>query len=56
MLYKLATLISIIGCLLLLLFVFLTQYKGLTLPLMKPVLWITIVSLVVRILVRKRAK
>jgi hypothetical protein len=56
MLYKLTTLISIIGCLLLLLFVFLTQYKGLNLPLMKPVLWITIVSLVIRIGLRRRAK
>ena len=54
MLYKLVTLISIIGCLLLIVFVFLIQYKGLHITLMKPVLWITIISLVVRIALRKR--
>lgn len=56
MLYKLVTSITIIGCLILLLFVFLIQYKGVNIPVIKPVLWITVVSLIVRIILRKRAK
>lgn len=56
MLYKIVTSIVIIGCLILLLFVFLIQYKGANIPEIKPVLWITIVSLIVRIVLRKRNK
>ncbi|HET6872100.1 MAG TPA: hypothetical protein VFH42_03840 [Sporolactobacillaceae bacterium] len=56
MLYKIVSSIALIGCLILLLFVFLIQYKGVNIPEIKPVLWITIVSLIVRIILRKWKK
>ncbi len=56
MLYKISTIIAIVGCLVLLAAIVLEQFKGSTVPYLKPILWMTIAALLVRVGIRIKKK
>lgn len=56
MLYKIATVVVIIGCLFLLTSIALDQLKGFSIPYLKPVLWVTMAALFVRMGIRFKKK
>lgn len=55
MLYRITTAITLLGCIILLILIFLEQYKGFTVPVLKPLLWITIAAFLTRVIIRARS-
>lgn len=54
MIYRLVTIIMIAGILAMLILIYLEQYKGIAEPALKPILWTTILALLLRVFIRAK--